>query len=72
MTDKLKRCPFCGSKAVNIQNETFGYWARAVCDHCGASSSWAQADGYQDTESAIRLWNTRAGDKVKRVRRNKK
>ena len=70
---KLERCPFCGKrKYVHVQHEAFGYWARTVCGYCGASSSWCQVEGYQDTEAAVQLWNMRPNHKIKHLRRYKK
>lgn len=55
MTDKLKPCPFCGSKTpdvVVIQNARHGVF----CDKCGAMHD----DDNVGEDDAIRSWNTRA------------
>lgn len=62
---ELKKCPFCGSSAVYVQQETDyydktkNYQFCVVCnfnwDGCGASS------GYRDTmQEAIEAWNRRS------------
>lgn len=64
MSNKLKPCPFCGSKKVNLWQEFDVVYV--VCVDC-------QADGprcyfsqffpkYNAKEEAALLWNERAGD----------
>ena len=51
MTEKLKLCPFCGSKAiVNVLSGHDGY-NQVFCPTCGACNVWG--------DDAIRRWNKR-------------
>ena len=60
--EKLKPCPFCGSKRINING--FDGWYIA-CDECDCFlGSYCQRDtgmcGWFNTEQdAITAWNTR-------------
>ena len=54
MTEKLKPCPFCGSEARLMRNQTAFY---ILCCECSAQSLW---DIHK--EQAIEAWNRRADD----------
>ena len=50
MSEKLKPCPFCGSKDITIHI----FWGehRVTCDKCGT-----QTTGFYKIEEAERAWN---------------
>lgn len=48
MSEKLKPCPFCGSKEINV----FAQFAE--CQQCGAKTRWVSYP-----RAAIEAWNTR-------------
>ena len=60
MTEKLKRCPFCGHEAVidiepeEIREPDDELIYRAVCEWCCGSSGW-----YASPEEATKAWNSR-------------
>ena len=62
MTEELKRCPFCGSKDVEVfsqYEEDCPHRSAIVrCHSCDAQS--AQMMGKNKLDMAARAWNTRA------------
>lgn len=54
--DKLKHCPFCGSKTPII--DTDESWHRVLCPTCGSSSMWVSSKSL-----AAILWNARECDR---------
>lgn len=58
--DKLKPCPFCGYKGVEIlmdENEYLYYPFFSQCQMCGAGAKRGHTK-----EAAIMEWNRRAGE----------
>ncbi len=56
MSEKLKSCPFCGSKADVFENKFEGNKIYMVaCEQCGISTA-----AYEHEQSAINDWNKRA------------
>ena len=55
MTDKLKPCPFCGSKEVGIFDIHPVPLTRVCCLECGGNGSHEK-----ENERAIDKWNQRA------------
>lgn len=61
MTDKLKRCPFCGGEASLIHGHaseqvwSHGNYSRVFCVRCQTRQLF-----HKDDQSAITAWNTRA------------
>ena len=54
MTETLKPCPFCGSKAVGAVDDNYSnYWVQ--CTDC-----FAQSDAFFTKEDAVKAWNARA------------
>lgn len=53
MSEKLKPCPFCGSKRIEISSN--GIVCVVYCTNCKASTNLAERK-----EDAIYLWNKRA------------
>ena len=54
MTEPLKPCPFCGSKAVGMVDDNYSnYWVQ--CTNC-----FAQSDAFFTKPDAVRAWNARA------------
>ena len=51
--DKIKPCPFCGSKSVTIRSVPICLFL-ATCEKCGASSAVSSSRG-----EALELWNKR-------------
>ena len=51
MTEKLKRCPFCGGTA-NIAKGQIEFWA--YCPHCGV-----QTELYETENEVVDAWNAR-------------
>lgn len=64
MAEKIKPCPFCGSRDVEAfaQDEEDNPYRAAIvrCHSCDAQS--AQMCGSTKIEMAIRAWNRRAGE----------
>jgi Lar family restriction alleviation protein len=57
ITQKMKPCPFCGSKELRLwYNRTFGGYS-VYCWMCGS-----QGREDLDKEVAIAAWNRRNGD----------
>ena len=54
MTDKLKKCPFCGSEAVQYEPRDKGDFFVIICNEC---SGMNEGDTVQE---AIEAWNRRA------------
>ncbi len=56
MPNKLKPCPFCGSKDIQVQNvEGLDTWRYIQCDHCGG-----RTDGWKGEILARKAWNKRS------------
>ena len=57
MTEKLKKCPFCGGEAkiVRVMNDYPNYVIQ--CNECRLTTKW-----YADKKELIKYWNTRAAD----------
>ena len=54
MTEPLKPCPFCGSKAVGMVDDNYSnYWVQ--CTNC-----FAQSDAFFTKPDAADAWNARA------------
>lgn len=53
MTEKLKRCPFCGGKAFEYYSGSQFEFCEVVCKECGCRSK------RKTEEEAIASWNTR-------------
>ena len=54
MTEPLKACPFCGSKATECADDNYSnYWVQ--CTNC-----FAQSDAFFTKSDAVDAWNTRA------------
>ncbi len=54
--ETIKKCPFCGSSNIRIDDVVWGmYWA--VCLECGAKSG-----DKASRKKAIEAWNRRADD----------
>lgn len=51
MTEKLKKCPFCGGQATLVENFD-DVWVR--CENCGAIT-----DFFRTAKEAVTAWNTR-------------
>lgn len=60
MAEKIKPCPFCGSKDIEILEWTFkndiNTW-QVECQECGVSGSM-----YSIKAEAVEEWNRRADD----------
>lgn len=57
MTEKLKKCPFCGGEAhIYKAMEDYPNWV-VECMECRIGTSW-----HADRGKAIKLWNARAAD----------
>ena len=56
--DKLKPCPFCGSKASTYED----IWFYVRCDRTDCSAS---SDGWRTSRLAIKAWNRRSSEKDK-------
>jgi hypothetical protein len=51
MTEKIKSCPFCGSKKIQIcRTNPDACWIR--CDRC-----WGETESDPTRQGAIRKWN---------------
>lgn len=58
ITQKMKPCPFCGSKELRLwEDRTFGGGYSVYCWMCGS-----QGREDLDKEVAIAAWNRRNGD----------
>lgn len=56
MPNKLKPCPFCGSKDIQVKKvEGLTTWRYIQCDHCGG-----RTDGWKDETLARKAWNKRS------------
>lgn len=58
MNDKLKPCPFCGSKAKKIISPVMNT-IMFVCENCGADVCFYEAEF---GEKAVKAWNRRVED----------
>ena len=58
MNDKLKPCPFCGSKVKKIISPVMNT-VMFVCENCGADVCFY---GAEFGEKAVKAWNRRAED----------
>jgi Lar family restriction alleviation protein len=62
LRNKLKPCPFCGSKNIDLLDDQdmvyYGYAYYAKCRQCKA-----QSRSEQKKEDAIAAWNEREGGK---------
>ena len=56
---ELKKCPFCGSEAVQTFNTRFGYQIFCENTHCFMNEIVTQNMGKSE-ESVIEAWNNRA------------
>ena len=54
MTEKLKKCPFCGGEARTAWQETLDLWY-VLCKRCGVTT-----DFKRERAEAIEAWNRRA------------
>lgn len=65
MSEKIKPCPFCGSKDVEAfaqdEDDCENLSAIVRCHLCDAQS--AQMVGSTKIDMAIRAWNKRVGEK---------
>ncbi len=55
MKEKLKPCPFCGSKNIVIEGGPISGGFCATCNSCFAVGSWSHCE-----DEAIKTWNERA------------
>jgi len=59
MTEKLKKCPFCGGEAQDYEvtdyPKEFSKRYSVICNYCGAQITTI----YQQRTQAIHVWNTR-------------
>jgi Lar family restriction alleviation protein len=55
MNEKLKPCPFCGSKNIVVAHTKKLFVYRSICKDCGADNCKLA----ETEEDAIKLWNTR-------------
>lgn len=63
MTEKLKRCPFCGGEALPGSLMTFGRVnASMCCGDCGAEVGKSSETFDEAHAKAMRAWNRRAVD----------
>jgi Lar family restriction alleviation protein len=54
--EKLKHCPFCGSKMVNVgANKECVFYSSVYCNQCGLEATWY----HDDDEEAAEHWNRR-------------
>lgn len=60
MIEKLKPCPFCGSKSVTLEKRNSGYQVR--CWYCGARGKYVVAKSIINKKEAIDAWNRRVGE----------
>lgn len=58
MNDKLKPCPFCGSKVKKIISPVMNT-VMFVCENCGADVCFY---GAEFSEKAVKAWNRRVED----------
>lgn len=58
MNDKLKPCPFCGSKRLGIELDELSTLGMAFCVLC--KNCLTKGPMSDDDEIAIDLWNRRA------------
>lgn len=69
MSDELKPCPFCGSRAATYQYSKDAYYKKGAPDYFRISCS-ADCDVMPDTpdcrdkEKAIEIWNRRTPEPV--------
>ncbi|WP_196600087.1 Lar family restriction alleviation protein [Pectinatus frisingensis] len=56
--EKLKPCPFCGSRPFIEDDSCYNASWHIFCPNCGCSQKWNQ-----DIETAIENWNMRAEHK---------
>jgi len=63
MSERLKPCPFCGSKSVAIEKKNSGYQVR--CHYCGARGKYVVATMCFEArkKEAADAWNRRDGEK---------
>lgn len=54
---KLKECPFCGGKAVAIENREMIGWRMVMCGTCGNRTAYRRS-----TKEAAEDWNRRKDD----------
>jgi len=60
MTD-LKRCPFCGAKAVMNYKQALNTWI-VECSNSSCPASYMIGMDYDTEAEAIEAWNWRAGE----------
>jgi Lar family restriction alleviation protein len=60
MSERLKPCPFCGSKSAALEKKNSGYQVR--CHYCGARGKYVVARSLKSRTEAINAWNRRDGD----------
>ena len=58
--EKLKPCPFCGSKSATVEKRNSGYQVR--CCYCGARGKYIVYGSIINKKQAIDAWNRRAGE----------
>ena len=59
--NKLKHCPFCGSKALHTSNIFGEHYVVCTNCTCAGPGAWTQ-------EEAIEAWNRRANDNHKNAK----
>ena len=71
MTDKIKKCPFCGSSAeiVHYSDSMMGLfkYARVRCTACGSKGPEIQMSmRYSADDKAVETWNRRTNEESPR------
>lgn len=65
MTEKLKPCPFCGSRSVYVEQISSGGYFNVCCGNCLANVPLSGS-----RETAVAAWNSRTNAKELAARLN--